>query len=63
MLAIFHFLQYGTFEPLHEIQIFFLPKAFFWSIMKLSLMKSFQKMSQGLPNTWLRSAKYKKMIF
>jgi hypothetical protein len=29
ILAIFHFWQNGTFEPLHEIQKTFLPKALF----------------------------------
>ena len=33
ILAIFHFCQNGTFEPVYEIQNFFWPKAFFWSIM------------------------------
>ena len=27
--------QNGTFEPVHEIQKFFWPKAFFWNIMKI----------------------------
>ena len=63
ILAIFQFWQNGTFEPLHEIQNFFLPKEFFWSIMKLSLIKSFQKMSKGPPNPWLRSAKVQKEDF
>ena len=35
MLTIFHFCQNGTFEPVHEIQRIFWPKAFFWSIMKM----------------------------
>jgi hypothetical protein len=56
ILVIFHFWQNGTFEPLHEIQNLFLPKAFFWSIMKLWLIVKFQKMSQGPP-------KYKKRIW
>ena len=42
--------QNGTFEPVHEIQKFFWPKAFFWSIMKMALRKFFGNMSQGLPN-------------
>jgi hypothetical protein len=29
ILAIFQFCQNGTFEPVHEIQNFFWPKAFF----------------------------------
>ena len=46
ILTIFHFWQNETFEPLTEIQTLFLPKAFFWSIMKVSLIKHFQKMSR-----------------
>ena len=61
-MAIFHFWQNGTFEPLHEIQ-FILPRAFFWSIMKLSLIKHFQKSFQGPPNPWLRSGKVQKQNF
>ena len=41
----------------------FFAKALFWSIMKLTLIKSFQKMSQGPPNWWLRSAKVQKEDF
>ena len=43
ILAIFHFWQNGSFEPLHEIQKMFLPIAFFWSIMKLLIVKIFRK--------------------
>ena len=50
ILAIFHFCQNGTFEPVHEIQKFFWPKAFFWSIMKMAIRSYFRKMSQGPPN-------------
>ena len=42
--------QNGTFEHVHEIQKFFWPKAFFWSIMKIAIRKIFRNMSQGLPN-------------
>ncbi len=38
--------QNGTFQPVHEIQKFFWPKAFFWSIMKMTLSKNFANMSQ-----------------
>ena len=48
----------GTFETLHEIQ-----KAIAKSIIKLSIIKSFQKLSQGPPNPWLRSAKVQKEDF
>ena len=54
--------QSGTFEPLHEIHNFW-PKAFFWSIMKVSLIKNFQKISQRSPNPGLRSAKVQKEDF
>ena len=33
--------QNGTFEPVHEIQKKFWPKAFFWSIMKMAVRKRF----------------------
>ena len=39
-------LQNGTFEPFHEIQKTFGQKAFFGSIMKVLLLKNFQKMSK-----------------
>ena len=42
--------QNGTFEPVHEIQNFFWPKAFFWSVMKMAIRNFFCNMSQGLPN-------------
>ena len=42
--------QNGTFEPVHEIQSFFWPKAFFWNIMKMAISKFFHNMSQGPPN-------------
>ena len=42
--------QNGTFEPVHEIQKFFRPKAFFWSIMKMAIRNFFRNMFQGLPN-------------
>jgi hypothetical protein len=45
IMAIFHIWQNGTFEPLHEFQIF-LAK----SITKVTLIKNFQKMSHGPPN-------------
>ena len=55
--------QNGTFEPVHEIQKIFWPKAFFWSIMKMAIRKFFRNMSQGLPNPNLCRKKYKKGIF
>ena len=62
-LAIFNFCQNGTFEPVHEIQIFFWPKAFFWSIMKMAIRKFFCNMSQGLPNPRFMQEKVQKGDF
>ena len=42
--------QNGTFEPVHEIRIFFWSKAFFWSIMKMARRKNIHNLSQGPPN-------------
>ena len=42
--------QNGTFEPVHEIQKFFWPKLFFWSIMKVPFRKNIHNMPQGPPN-------------
>ena len=33
--------QNGTFEPVHEIQNFFLPQDFFWGIMKVPFIKKY----------------------
>ena len=55
--------QNGTFEPVHEIQIFFWPKAFFWSIMKMAIRKFFCNMSQGLPNPRFMQEKVQKGDF
>ena len=63
ILAIFHFCQNGTFEPVHEIQNFFWPKAFFWSIMKMGIRKFFRNMSQGLPNPGFMQEKVQKGDF
>ena len=52
--------QNGTFEPVHEIQKIFWPKAFFWSIMKMAIRKFFHNMSQGPPNPGFMQEKYKK---
>ena len=52
--------QNGTFEPVHEIQNFFRPKAFFWSIMKMAIRKFFHNMSQGLPNPGFMQEKVQK---
>ena len=49
-LTIFQFCQNGTFEPVHEIQNIFWPKAFFRSIMKMLIRKNIHNLSQGSPN-------------
>ena len=63
ILAIFHFCQNGTFEPVHEIKKKFWPKAFFWSIMKMGIRKIFRNMSQGLPNPGFMQEKVQKGDF
>ena len=63
ILAIFQFCQNGTFEPVHEIQKFFWPKAFFWSIMKMAIRNFFRNMSQGLPNPGFMQEKVQKGDF
>ena len=63
ILAIFNFCQNGTFEPVHEIQKFFWPKAFFWSIMKMAIRNFFRNMSQGLPNPGFMQEKVQKGDF
>ena len=55
--------QNGTFEPVHEIQKIFWPKAFFRSIMKMALRKFFRNMSQGLPNPGFMQEKVQKGDF
>ena len=63
ILAIFHFCQSGTFEPLHEIQKIFWPKVFFWSIMKVAISIFFRIMSQGPPNQGFMQEKVQKGDF
>ena len=55
--------QNGTFEPVHEIQKNFWPKAFFWSIMKMAIRNFFRIMSQGLPNPGFMQEKLQKGDF
>ena len=50
ILAIFHFCQNGTFEPVYEIQKKFWPKAFFWSMMKMATRKNIHNLSKGPQN-------------
>ena len=63
ILAIFHFSQNGTFEPVYEIQKFFLPKVFFWSIMKMAIRIFFRIMPQGPPNPGFMQEKVQKGDF
>ena len=63
ILAIFHFCQNGTFEPVHKIRNFFWPKVFFWSIMKMAIRIFFRIMSQGPPNSGFMQEKVQKGDF
>ena len=63
ILAIFQFFQNGTFEPVHEIWNFFWPKVFFWSIMKMSIIKNIHNTSQGQPNPGFMQEKVQKGDF
>ena len=53
----------GTFEPVHEIQNFFWPKVFFWSIMKVPFRKNIHNMPQGPPNPGFMQEKVQKGDF
>ena len=55
--------QNGTFEPVHEIQKNFWPKAFFWNIMKIATRKNIQNLSQGPPNPGFMQEKVQKGDF
>ena len=55
--------QNGTFEPVHEIQKFFWPKVFFWSIMKVAIISFFRILSQALPNPGFMQEKVQKGDF
>ena len=55
--------QNGTFEPVHEIQNFFWPKLFFWSIMKMAIRNFFRIMTQGPPNPGFMQEKVQKGDF
>ena len=55
--------QNGTFEPVHEIQKKFWPKAFFWSIMKIAIRKNIHNLSLGLPNSGFMQEKVQKGDF
>ena len=60
LLAKMKYSQNGTFEPVHEIQIFFWPKLFFWSIMKMATIKNIHNLSQGPPNAGFMQEKVQK---
>ena len=55
--------QNGTFEPVHEIQNFFWPKAFFWGTMKMAIRKNIHNLSQGWPNPGFMQEKVHKGDF
>ena len=63
ILAIFNFCQNGTFKPVHKIQIFFWPKVFFWSIMKMAIRNFFVSWPRVRQIQDLCRKKYKKVIF
>ena len=55
--------QNGTFESVDEIQNFFRPQAFFWSIMKMATRKIFTNCPRVRQIQDLCRKKYKKGIF
>ena len=55
--------QNGTFEPVHEIQIFFWPKDYFWGIMNVPFTKSIHNMPQGPSNPGFMQLKVQKGDF
>ena len=55
--------QNGTFEPMHEIQKIFWPKAFFSSIMKMATWKNILNLSKGQPNPGFVQEKVQKGDF
>ena len=63
ILAILQFCQNGTFEPMHENQKKFWPKAFFWSIMKMGIRKNIHNLSQVPPNPGFIQEKVQKGDF
>ena len=62
-MNIFIMLQKNTFEPMHEIQKIFMPKVFFWSIMKMAIRKIFCIMTQGPSNPGFMQEKVQKGDF
>ena len=65
LFVLFQFFQNGTFEPVHEIPNFFLPKVFFWSIMKAPFRINIHNdnMSQDPPNPGFMQEKVQKGDF
>ena len=63
ILAKLKYCQNGTFEPVHEIQKKFWPKAFFWSIMKMGIRKNIHNLSKGPPNPGFMQEKVQKGDF
>ena len=62
ILAIFQFWQNGTFELVHENNLFRL-NDFIWSVMKLAIKKNILNISQGPPNPGLRSVRVENCDF
>ena len=63
ILAIFSFCQNGTFEPVHEIQIFFAHKTSFEALWKCHLQKIFITFSKVRQIQDLGQSKYKLRLF
>jgi hypothetical protein len=63
ILAIFPFCQNGTFEHVHEIQKYFLPKDIFWGVMKVPYRKDIHNLFQGPSNPEFRSIKVQTETF
>ena len=55
--------QNGTFEPVHEIQNFFWPKLFFWSIMKMAIRIFFSYHNPGSAKSRIYAGKSTKRGF
>jgi hypothetical protein len=62
-LAIFQFCQNGTFEPVHEIQIFFFAKNILVKYYENGNKKNIHNLSQGPPNQGFIQEKAQKWDF